>query len=179
MTRWQKRARLVLAAVAVAVVAIVALTLRERHTPQTNPGVARVDPAAVAESAGGRMVQASGTRVPGIVDYERMLAYADGTAKLIGPKISTDRGGRQSVVTAREAAVGKDQAHVTLTGDVKLTSSDGLTASAAQATYDRAAGLVRAPGRVTRRLVVYGGGFDNGHLYIDGGYAQITIWLLN
>jgi lipopolysaccharide export system protein LptA len=149
MTRWQKRTRLVLAAVAVAVVAIVALTLRERHTPQTSPGVARVDPAAVAESAGGRMVQASGTRVPGVVDYERMLAYADGTAKLIGPKISTDRGGRQSVVTAREAAVGKDQAHVTLTGDVKLTSSDGLTASAAEATYDRAAGLVRAPGRVS------------------------------
>jgi lipopolysaccharide export system protein LptA len=149
MTRWQKRARLLLAAVALAVVAIVALTLRERHAPQSSRGVARVDPEAVAESAGGRMVQASGTRVPGVVDYERMLAYGDGTAKLIRPKISTDRGGRQSVVTARAAAVGKDQAHVTLTGDVTLTSSDGLTASAAEATYDRAAGIVRAPGPVS------------------------------
>ena len=149
MTRWQKRARLVLAAVAVAVVVIVALTLRERHPPQMNRAAARVDPKAVAESAGGRMVQASGTRVPGVVDYERMMAYEDGTAKLLGPKISTDRGGRQSVVTAREAAVGKDQAHVRLIGDVKLTSSDGLTAAAGDATYDRAAGVVRAPGRVT------------------------------
>ena len=149
MTRWQKRARLVLAAVAVAVVVIVALTLRERHPPQMNRAAARVDPKAVAESAGGRMVRASGTRVPGVVDYERMMAYEDGTAKLLGPKISTDRVGRQSVVTAREAAVGKDQAHVRLIGDVKLTSSDGLTAGAGDATYDRAAGVVRAPGRVT------------------------------
>ena len=90
MTRWQKRARLVIAAVAVAVVAIVAVTLRERHPPPTSRGVTRIDPAAVAESAGGRMVQASGTRVPGVVDYERMMAYRDGTAKLIGAKISTD-----------------------------------------------------------------------------------------
>jgi LPS export ABC transporter protein LptC len=149
MTRWQKRARLALAAVALAVVAIVALTLRERHPQPASRGVARIDPAAVAESVGGRMVQASGTRVPGVVDFEWMAGYADGTAKLIGPKISTDRGGRQFVVTAREAKVGKDQAHVALTGSVKLTSSDGLIANADDATYERAAGLVRAPGRVT------------------------------
>src|SRR5215203_3915022 len=127
MTPWQKRARLVMAGVGIAVIIVVALTVRQRQPKPENDTVTRVDPKAVAESAGGRTVQASGTRVPGVLDYERSLTYADGTSRLIGP----------------------DQAHVTITGDVKLTSGDGLRVEAGKAAYDRTDGIVRAPGPVS------------------------------
>jgi LPS export ABC transporter protein LptC len=149
MTRWQKRARVVLAALTITVIAIVALTLRQRQPAEKSAPVTRVDPTAVAESAGGRMVQATGTRVPGVVDYERMLAYADGTARLIGPKLTTTRNGQPFIVTGKEARIGKDQAQVTITGNVKLTSGDGLNVAADEAAYSRAEGIVRAPGPVS------------------------------
>ena len=60
----------------------------------------------MAESAGGRTVQASGTRVPGVLDYERSLTYADGTSRLIGPKLTTTRNGQPFIVTGKEAALG-------------------------------------------------------------------------
>jgi LPS export ABC transporter protein LptC/lipopolysaccharide transport protein LptA len=149
MTRWQKRARAVLAIVAAAVLTMVALTLRERRTPDTSQAVARLDPNAVAESAGGRMVQATGTRVPGVVDYERMMAYADGSARLIRPKITTTRNGQEFVVTGREGRVDKDQSNVAINGEVTLTSADGLRLTTGEATYTRSEGLVRAPGPVS------------------------------
>ena len=126
-----------------------AITLRERQPPSKSAPVTRVDPKAVAESAGGRMLQATGTRVPGVVDYQRMLAYADGTARLIGPKLTTTRNGQQFVVTGKEALIGKDQSQVNLTGDVKLTSGDGLNVAAGEASYERVEGIVRAPGPVS------------------------------
>jgi LPS export ABC transporter protein LptC len=149
MTLWQKRARLVMAGVGIAVIIVVALTVRERQPSPRNESVTRVDPKAVAESAGGRTVQASGTRVPGVLDYERSLTYADGTSRLIGPKLTTTRNGQPFIVTGKEAALGKDQAHVTITGDVKLTSGDGLSVAAGEAAYDRTDGMVRAPGPVS------------------------------
>ena len=149
MTPWQKRARLVMAGVGLSVVIIVALTVRDRQPAPQNEAVTRVDPNAVAESAGGRTVQASGTRVPGVLDYERSLTYADGTSRLIGPKLTTTRNGQPFIVTGKEAALGQDQAHVTITGDVKLTSGDGLNVAAGEAAYDRTDGIVRAPGPVS------------------------------
>jgi LPS export ABC transporter protein LptC len=149
MTPWQKRARLVMAAVGIAVIVVVALTVRERQPAPQNESVTRVDPKAVAESAGGRTVQASGTRVPGVLDYERSLTYADGTSRLIGPKLTTTRNGQSFIVTGREAALGQDQAHVTITGDVKLTSGESLRVEAGEAAYDRTEGIVRAPGPVS------------------------------
>jgi lipopolysaccharide export system protein LptA len=146
--KWQKRARLVMAVLGISVVALVFLTLRERRTPAQGAAVTRLDPAAVAESAGGRLTQATGIRVPGVVDYERMLAYADGTARLIGPKITTSRGGQEYVITGTEANVGADQSHITMRGDVKLASSAGLQAETGEASYSRGEGIVRAPGRV-------------------------------
>ncbi len=149
MTGWQKRARLVMAGVGISVIIIVALTVRERQPAAPNDSVTRIDPKAVAESAGGRTVQASGTRVPGVLDYERSLTYADGTSRLIRPKLTTTRNGQSFIVTGKEAALGQDQAHVTITGDVKLTSGDGLSVAANEAAYDRTDGIVRAPGPVS------------------------------
>lgn len=148
MASWQKRARLVIAALGIAVVVLVAFTLRQRHAPPATRGVKRMDPTAVSESSGVRATQSTGLKVPGVVDAERTLAYADGTSKLINPKITTDRSGLQYVITSKEARVGADQSNVAMNGDVRLVSSDGLDATTTQASYSRGEGVVRAPGRV-------------------------------
>jgi LPS export ABC transporter protein LptC len=168
MTGWQKRARLVIGLLAVAVIVVVALTVRERQPPPRSVPVTRVDPKAVAESAGGRMVQATGTRVPGVVDYERMLNYGDGTARLIHPKLTTTRNGQTFIVIGNEATIGQDQSQVTMTGDVKLTSGDGLSVAATEAAYNRPDGIVRSAGPVSFRKAALSGTsvgmtYDEGH----------------
>src|SRR5262245_37153552 len=84
------------------------------------------------------------------VEYERQLTYADGTTKLIKPKIlELDRGdGRSFTLTADEGVVGKDEALVTLNGHIKLVEADGFTAETADATYDKRDGTVRSPGDI-------------------------------
>src|SRR3954469_15677419 len=148
MASWQKRARLVIAAVGVAVVALVALTVRHRQPPAPAAPVKRLDPRAVSESSGVRLTQSTGQKVPGVVDAERTLAYADGTMKLINAKVTKDRDGLRYVITGKEARVGMDQSNVAMNGDVRLRSSDGLDAQAEQATYSRGEGIIRAPGPV-------------------------------
>src|SRR5574341_1549909 len=145
---WQKRARLVLAVLGLAVVVLVAFTVRRRQAPAATRSVERVDPTAVSESSGVRLTQSTGLKVPGVVDAERTLAYADGTSKLLNPKITTDRSGLQYVITSKEARVAADQSNVAMSGEVRLVSSDGLDATTDQASYSRGEGVVRAPGRV-------------------------------
>ena len=148
MTGWQKRARLVVAVVGVAVLALVIAGLRGKKQPRKTESVARADPKAVAESAGGVLTQASGTSVPGIVEYERSMTYADGSTRLLGARITTDRQGRRFLVSGKELKAAKDQANVQMAGDVNLLSSDGLHAHSEQATYERTDGVIRAPGPV-------------------------------
>jgi LPS export ABC transporter protein LptC/lipopolysaccharide transport protein LptA len=149
MTAWQKRARLGLALIGVLVIVLVAVSVRKGPPAAANETVQRVDPKAVSESSGVRLTQSTGLKVPGVVDAERTLLYEDGSMKLIGPKVTTDRAGRQFVITGKEGRIGRDQSRVTMKGDVKLASSDGLTAEAREASFNRAEGIVRAPGPVS------------------------------
>jgi LPS export ABC transporter protein LptC len=146
MTSWQKRARLVIAVVGLGVIVAVLLTVRGRRPADEADPVVRVDPTAVAESAGGRTVLARGARMPGVVDFERMLSYADGTAKFLAPTYTTERDGREFVVRSREATVAADQSQVVMTGDVRMRSEDGWTAETQQATFNRGEDVIRAPG---------------------------------
>src|SRR5205814_726363 len=132
-----------------AVVALVALTVRHRQPPAPAAPVKRLDPRAVSESSGVRLTQSTGLKVPGVVDAERTLAYADGSMKLINAKVTKDSDGLQYVITGAEARVGADQANVAMNGNVHLLSSDGLDAKTEQATYSRGEGIVRAPGPVS------------------------------
>src|SRR5689334_4296629 len=135
MTAWQKRARLVIGLFGVAVVVLVAVSIRHKKPAPPEQSVTRVDPKAVAETAGGRLVQSTGTKVPGVVDFDRSLTYADGTTKLLGATITTERSGRTFVIRGKELTAGNDQSNVTMNGDVRLASSDGLQARANEASY--------------------------------------------
>jgi LPS export ABC transporter protein LptC len=149
MSRWQKRARLVVAVLGLLVVVLVVVSVRKgQGTAPTEP-VPRIDPKAVSQSSGGRLTQATGARIPGIVDFEHALAYADGSTRLIKPKITADRSGRQFVITSNEARVPHDQSNVAMEGDVQLAASDGLKAATEQASFSRGEGILRAPGKVS------------------------------
>ena len=54
-------------------------------------------------------------KVPGFIDFEQQLTYEDGSMKLLGPKLTTDRAGREFTVSANEGAIGKDQSHMEVT----------------------------------------------------------------
>jgi lipopolysaccharide export system protein LptA len=149
MSRWQKRARVIIAIVGLAVLALVLLTVRRRPPAAVEQAAPVLDPKAVTESTGGRILLVKGTESPGFVDFKHSLGYADGTAKLIEPCATVNRSDRQTRICAREANIGAERAHMTMTGDVRLSAQDGLTAQTGEATYNQSEGIVRAKGKVT------------------------------
>jgi LPS export ABC transporter protein LptC len=148
--RWQKRARVVIAIVAIAVAVAVAATFKSRQNSSTTVAVSGTDPHALVESTGGRVRRFTSGREDVRVEYERQLTYADGSTKLMGVTVTTENrgGGRSFTVKATEGEVGKDDSTVTMTGNVTLAASDGLTARTEHASYHDQDGTVRAAGPV-------------------------------
>jgi len=65
------------------------------------------------------------------------------------------------VATSDEARVGENQTNLEMKGNVVMTSSNGLEAKGASATYNQGEGIVRAPGPVTfKRGRMSGSGVD-------------------
>jgi LPS export ABC transporter protein LptC/lipopolysaccharide transport protein LptA len=176
VTPWQKRARAVLALVALGVAGAVGYTLRPRETRVAPAPIERLDPKATIETRGGDVIQLKGSRQDARIEFQSQVTYDTGETKLMGVKVTVDnRDGRNYTITGKEAQVGKDQASYDLKGDVKLETNDGLTAFANQATYTEAEKIVRAPGpvRFTRgRLSGSGIGFT----YDE---QRSTMWLLD
>ncbi len=150
MTRWQRRARVVVALFAVAFAVVLTLAFR-RRVAIVAPAPARfTDPNAVVESTAGRSFKVTGTREDVSVEYDRTLTYKDGSSKLLGVRIvTTERGGdRTFTVTANEGHVGQNESVMIVSGAVTLVSSDGFTAKTEHAEYSQLDGIVRAPGVV-------------------------------
>jgi len=150
VTPWQRRARYALAALAIGVVAVVAYTYRPREAVEPPKAVERIDPKATVETRGGDVIQLKGARQDLRLEFGRQATYADGQTRLFDVKVMVDnRGSRNYTITGTEALIGKDQSSFDLKGDVRLETSDGLTATSNQATYTEAEKIVRAEGPVT------------------------------
>jgi lipopolysaccharide export system protein LptA len=146
---WQRRARLVLALVALSVIGVVAYTLRPRETRVAPPPVARLDPKSTVETRGGDVIQLQGARENLRVAFQGQVTYAGGKTTLLDVKVTVDnRGGRSYTIVGKEARVGENQNSFDVAGDVALETSDGLTAYGASATYTDAEKIVRVPGPV-------------------------------
>lgn len=147
MARWQRHARWVLALVALGVIASVAYTMRPREKAAPPPAIERVDPSAVAEVHGLDAIQLKGAERNVRIESRIQTTSAEGEVKLHDVKILVDnRGGRNYVITGKEAFVGKNNASFDVRGDVRMETSDGLVATAQQATYADADKMVRVPG---------------------------------
>jgi LPS export ABC transporter protein LptC len=148
--KWQKRARLIVAIIGIAAAVVVYATMGERTklVPATAP--VRIDPKAIIESSGNVVQQVRGTRQDYLIEAERQLTYKGGATKLVGVKITVrNRGGRDYVVTGREAQAGDNQKELELAGGVQLTASDGFIVKADTATFNQDNGIMTAPGAVT------------------------------
>ena len=176
MSSWQKRAQFGLAVVAVGVIGAVGYSLRPREARVAPAPIERLDPKATVETRGGDVIQLKGSRQDARIEFDAQVTYDTGETKLMGVKVSVDnRAGRSYTMTGKEARVGKDQASYDLKGDVKLETSDGLTAFAEQATYADAEKIVKAPGpvRFTRGRM---SGTGIGFTYDE---QRNTLWLLD
>jgi LPS export ABC transporter protein LptC len=148
--RWQRWARLFVAIIGITAAVVVYATMGERVklVPATAP--TRIDPRAVIESSGNIVQQVRGTRQDYVIEAERQLTYEGGLTKLVGVKITVrNRGGRDYVVTGREAEAGENQKALQLTGGVQLTSNDGFIVRADTARFSQDTGVMTAPGAVT------------------------------
>ena len=145
MTPWQRRLRFGLGLFIPLFALVVFFSVRKPHNAPSPPKVATRDPNAVVQSVKGRVTSASGSRQY-FIDYDELLTYQNGAMKMKGAHISVpQRAGRDFKVAAKEAEQNGDQSLVTLRGDVRLASSDGLALDTQEATYANGEGLVRAP----------------------------------
>lgn len=150
MTRWQRRARLVIAVFGVVFAVFVARQFKGREPAPVAHAPVRTDPGAVVETTGGQSMKLTRSREDVSVKSEKQLIYADGSSKMIGVTIVTDErhGTRTFTIKSREGTLGKNEATIALDGDVRLDSSDGMTVRTEHATYSDADATVRAAGPV-------------------------------
>jgi LPS export ABC transporter protein LptC len=161
MVSWQKRARLIVLAIAVGVVAVVFFTTRRREPPPPAAPIVRGDPTATVESSGAFLVQMKGEKETVRVEAEKNYSYPDGSMRLIKAKVTSVRQNETFVATSDEARVGENQTNLDMKGNVVMTSSNGLEAKGASATYNQGEGIMRAPGPVTfKRGRMSGSGVD-------------------
>lgn len=149
MSNWQRRARLLIAVAAVVFAIVVAVAFRGREPAADSAPVAPMDPTAVAESATGHTIRLNRDQEEVRIDYDKLLTYQNGSAKMLGVKVITTRaGGRTFTVAAQQGEVGQDESNLLLVGDVRLTVTDGLTVRTERATYTENDGMVHAPGPI-------------------------------
>lgn len=138
-----------LAIVAIGAIAAVAYTMRPRETAAPPPKVERSEPNAVIEVQGGDAIQLKGKDQDLRVEYRVQTTNKDGETVLRDARIMVNnRGGRDYVVTGKEAFVGKQNTSFDVRGDVRMETDDGLVANSQQATYVDAEKIVRIPGDV-------------------------------
>jgi len=149
MSVWQRRTRLVLLVAAVAL-AIAVVAAFKRRPPSSVPAlVAPADPKAVVESASGFRGRHNREQEEVRIAYDTLTSYPDGSTRMRGVKVTTVRaGGRTFVITGQDADLGKDEGSLAISGDVRVTASDGMEIRTDRATYSEADALVRAPGPV-------------------------------
>jgi lipopolysaccharide transport protein LptA len=149
VTRWQRRARLVIAVSAVIFAVVLARQWKPRQPPPVNAVVPRSDPGAAIEVAGGRLERFKMSRQDVSVEFRRQSMYANGSMKLYGVTIVADEkdGSGTLKATGKEADVGPDGATIDLRGDVRLESSE-VTAHTDRATFAKTENIVRTPGAV-------------------------------
>src|SRR5262245_49461977 len=150
MTRWQRRARIVVAVFGVLFAAFVARQMRPRDPPPGSSTVHKTDPAAIIETTNGVLQSFTQSREGVHVTFQKQSVYTDGTSKLQGVTIVTSErnGTRTFTISGKEGRVGANQTSLVLDGDVRLAGSDGMTAATEHATYSDAEAIVRAPGPV-------------------------------
>lgn len=148
--RWQRLARWGLVLFGVALIVVIARSIRPRETPATVAPSGRTDVEAVSESTGAEVTQLKGTTQDFELSYERRRSYSDGRTRLDGSVAVKVRGrsGRDFDLAGDEADISAGQTKLEMRGHVVLRTNDGLVVRTELAQYDSADGITRMPGPV-------------------------------
>jgi LPS export ABC transporter protein LptC len=146
---WHKPVRVGVGVFGLVAAVAVYFAIGSRQAGPAAPPGGRLDPKATLESTNAVVQQSRESEEDFQVTADRTLNYEDGTARLMGVRISVKhRGGRDFLVTAKEAGAGKDRKDLALKGSVVLEASDGFRLTTDDATFEDGPGVVKAPGRV-------------------------------
>ena len=165
-----------MALVAIGVIASVAYNMRPREAAAPPAQTVALPPGVTNVTEGGEAIRFKGADRDIGVQFKSQTTTTEGETKLQGVTITVDkREGRSFVVTGKDAFLGKQNSSFDVRGDVKLVTSDGLTANGQQATYADAEKIVRVPGAVT---------FTRGRMTGSGiGFTydeqRDTMWILD
>jgi hypothetical protein len=145
--RWQRILRPALGLFALGFAIWVGVSIRNR-SPQPPPAASeRMDRGVVARSTKGQTLMLRGTAEDISIDYQELLSYQSGQSKFIGARVKVKgRAGRDFEIVADEAETAPNQSQIDLSGNVRITTSDGLTVETDQATYTQSDGVTRARG---------------------------------
>ncbi len=148
--RLQTLVRALLAAFAVGFAVWLGLQLRGRPVVGGEVSDPRTDPNAVVESSGGLITRTRGEARDMDLQHKGLRTYPDGRTVFQSVVVTVpardDR--RGFTINGDEAEVTKDNAQVRLTGHVRLVTTDALTMTGPEATYDAGDGIIRIPGKV-------------------------------
>ncbi len=143
--RWQRAARLGIAAGLALFAAFLVTGMRERRDSTEPRSVDRADPEAVFESAGIEFVRSDDGLESFRLVAERQLTYSDGSMRFSGGVGVTvpPRGGRDGfTMTASEVFVEDGRGDFTVSGDVRMADAEGLAARTGGASYSEARDVV-------------------------------------
>jgi LPS export ABC transporter protein LptC len=149
MTPWQRRLRFGIGLFIPLFAGVVFFSLRTPPAKPSEQPVVAKDPKAMVQSTKGRITSAAGAKQKFTLDYDVLLTYPNGALKGTGVKVFVpQRAGRDFTIWSKDAETNGDQSLVTMKGDVRLATSDGLTLETPEAAYSNGDGMVRAPGAV-------------------------------
>lgn len=176
MTTWQRRMRLGLGVFVVAFAVVVFLSIGRRSGPSLEVPAPREDPNATSEVRGGHLIQARGAQTDFRIFHEKVFTYPDGRNRIVGLRAELHRVKEGNLtITAEEGEVAPGRTDVSLRGNVRCVSEDGLELTTNEGSYSESEGIFRAPGRV-RFAKGRASGTGVGMTYDD---RRDVVWLLD
>jgi LPS export ABC transporter protein LptC len=156
--RWQKTARLGIALFIVLFAGFLFLALRRSSSVPTPPETLKIDDKAVAQTVGGadwkRRDKAG--KILFAIESQNQKVYEDGRNVFVDATLTLpDRDGRTITITSDEAEMTRpadgttDFSTAVVRGNVKLRTSDDLTVTCNEGSYNEKEGLLQVPGPVT------------------------------
>ncbi len=152
--RWQRGARLVVAAIGVGCGVAIFLYARNRPAPPPPRSLASIDPKSKAQTESGTTLYLRAGKATVDVSFGATTSYDDGRVRLERVEVRGLEGNRYAIradvlETAGQSTTADRPIHYDFTGHVVLTTDDGLQLLTEKATYDEAASRLEIPGAVT------------------------------
>jgi lipopolysaccharide export system protein LptA len=148
---WQKRARLVVAAIGLGCAAAVYFLARPHEKPVAPRIETRADPTASQQSGAGTIVHTKDGKKVLELKFGKNSDYPDGRSVFEAVHVTFAEGHQMSadrVETKGTATDGEGPRNFDFKGNVKLVDKGGATVTTGDATYDSSTGIVTMPGDV-------------------------------